>query len=166
MSTDEEQGVATAADKQLQEMEKKHPQFLQSQVLNGIRLSLQLQRILSGYKGPNLNVNQFRGAMDMLPISLDASIPIVRGYRVRPKEAPSALNGYVYSLLRSTKPQRRAISLSLLKQFDDQLVRKSKPIRFVREINAIFIFLIAENKTGRFTVLCRQLSILPVPSRR
>lgn len=121
MSTDEEQGVATAADKQLQEMEKKHPQFLQSQVLNGIRLSLQLQRILAGYKGPNLCTNQFQ-AVELLPC-VEASIPLVRGYRVRPKEAPSALNGYVYSLLRSTKPQRRAIVLSLLKQFDDQLVR-------------------------------------------
>lgn len=121
MSTDEEQGVATAADKQLQEMEKKHPQFLQSQVLNGIRLSLQLQRILAGYKGPSLCNHQPHN-VGLLPSNIEASIPIVRGYRVRPKEAPSALNGYVYSLLRSTKPQRRAISLSLLKQFDDQLV--------------------------------------------
>lgn len=121
MSTDDEQGVATAADKQLQEMEKKHPQFLQSQVLNGIRLSLQLQRILSGYKGPNLVCITAPQNMAMLP-SPDTNIPIVRGFRTRPKEAPSALNGFLYSLLRSTKPQRRAISLSLLKQFDDQMV--------------------------------------------
>jgi cohesin loading factor subunit SCC2 len=128
MSTDEEPGVATTADKQLQEMEKKHPQFLQSQVLNGIKLSLQLQRILAGYKGPAthlaglVGLNQ-SGENSILAIP-EEDIPVVRGYRVRPKESPSALNGFLYSLLRSTKPQRRAIVLCLLKQFDDQNVRE------------------------------------------
>jgi len=125
MSTDDEQGVGTTADKQLQEMEKKHPQFLQSQVLNGIRLSLQLQRILHGYQGPLLPVGfQIHGSeIRSNSSSEDHELPIVRGYRVRPKEAPSALNGFLYSLLRSTKPQRRAVALSLLKQFDEQNVR-------------------------------------------
>lgn len=125
MSTDEEPGVATTADKQLQEMEKKHPQFLQSQVLNGIKLSLQLQRILAGYKGLVTNLVGLQGhshSMEQLALLVDEEIPMVRGYRVRPKEAPSALNGFLYSLIRSTKPQRRAVVLSLLKQFDDQNV--------------------------------------------
>lgn len=125
MSTDDEQGVGTTADKQLQEMEKKHPQFLQSQVLNGIRLSLQLQRILNGYHGPLLPVGlQAQAGLEVRSdsVSDDQALPIVRGYRVRPKEAPSALNGFLYSLLRSTKPQRRAVALSLLKQFDEQNV--------------------------------------------
>lgn len=34
-------------------------------------------------------------------------------------ELPTALNGFLYSLLRNTRPQRRALVLSLLKQFDD-----------------------------------------------
>jgi len=126
MSTDEEQGVGTTADKQLQEMEKKHPQFLQSQVLNGIRLSLQLQRILKGYTGSTVpggfQNSQFDGSRKV-HLAIDPDLPIVRGYRIRPKEAPSALNGFLYSLLRSTKPQRRAIALSLLKLFDEQNVR-------------------------------------------
>ena len=129
MSTDAEQGVSTTADKQLQEMEKKHPQFLQSQVLNGIRLSLQLQRILKGYTGSAVpgvasssasnSIPSDDGQVSVLP---EQDIPIVRGYRIRPKESPSALNGFLYSLLRATKPQRRAVALSLLKQFDDQNV--------------------------------------------
>lgn len=127
MSTDAEPGVSTTADKQLQEMEKKHPQFLQSQVLNGIKLSLQLQRILAGYNGGITNMIGFHGnnshSSEHLNSFLDEiNLPLVRGYRVRPKEQPSALNGFLYSLLRSTKPQRRAIARSLLQQFDDQNV--------------------------------------------
>ena len=126
MSTDPEAGVSTAADKQLQEMEKKHPQFLQSQVLNGIRLSLQLQRILQGYIGTVVP-----GVANTIEQEAE-KLPIVRGYRTRPKEAPSALNGFLYSLLRSTKPQRRAVALSLLKQFDDN-VSTSAPYLLISE---------------------------------
>ena len=47
----------------------------------------------------------------------------IRGYRL-PKagseEPPSALNGFVYSLLRNTKPNRRALVGSMTKQFDDE----------------------------------------------
>lgn len=46
----------------------------------------------------------------------------VRGYRM-PKpgieEPPTALNGFVYSLLRNTKPPRRALIQSMTKQFED-----------------------------------------------
>ena len=48
---------------------------------------------------------------------------IVRGFRVKQEgEAPSALNGFLYSILKSTKAQRRGILTSLLKQFDDTSV--------------------------------------------
>lgn len=47
----------------------------------------------------------------------------IRGYRM-PKagieEPPTALNGFVYSLLRSTKPPRRALIQSMTKQFEDE----------------------------------------------
>lgn len=47
----------------------------------------------------------------------------VRGYKL-PKagieEPPTALNGFVYSLLRGTKPNRRALIQSMTKQFDDE----------------------------------------------
>ena len=50
---------------------------------------------------------------------------VVRGIRKR-NEAdalPSALNGFLYSILKNTKAQRRGILTSLLKQFDDTAVR-------------------------------------------
>lgn len=44
-------------------------------------------------------------------------------YRVKEKnEPPSALNGFLYSLLRNTKPPRRALIQSIIKQFDDQKI--------------------------------------------
>lgn len=47
----------------------------------------------------------------------------VRGYRM-PKagveEPPTAHNGFVYSLLRNTKPPRRALIQSMTKQFDNE----------------------------------------------
>ena len=49
---------------------------------------------------------------------------IVRGYRVvKEGELPSAMNGYLYSIMKNTKTQRRGILMSLLKQFDESSVR-------------------------------------------
>jgi cohesin loading factor subunit SCC2 len=99
MSTDCEKLVSHSADKQLLEIEKKYPGFIHTKSSLGIMLSYQLQKILQG------NV-------------------IVRGSRVRePGEYPSALNGYLYSILRNSRQQRRALILNILKQFDEQMVR-------------------------------------------
>ncbi|CAB3386176.1 Hypothetical predicted protein [Cloeon dipterum] len=95
MSTDKEQAVSHSADKQLQEIEKKYPGFIHMKTLDGIWLSFRLQEILQ-------------------------SGEMVRGFRTKEKELPTALNGFLYSILRNTKQQRRAVSLSILKQFDEQ----------------------------------------------
>ncbi|KAJ8923545.1 hypothetical protein NQ315_010123 [Exocentrus adspersus] len=96
MSTDCEKLVSHSADKQLLDIEKKYPGFIHTKSSLGIRLSYQLQKILQG------NV-------------------IVRGSRVKEQgEYPSALNGYLYSILRSSRQQRRALILNILKQFDEQ----------------------------------------------
>ena len=46
---------------------------------------------------------------------------VLRGYRVKEGELPTALHGFLYSCLRSTKAQRRAILMNFLKQFDDMV---------------------------------------------
>ena len=68
-------------------------------LLQGIRLSFRLQQIVQ-------KTNR-----------------IVRGFRQKEGELPSALNGFLYSILKTTKAQRRAILTSLLKQFDDAAVK-------------------------------------------
>jgi len=44
---------------------------------------------------------------------------VLRGYRTKEGELPTALNGFLYSCLRSTRAQRRAILQNFLRQFDD-----------------------------------------------
>eukprot|EP00092_Neocalanus_flemingeri_P037508 GFUD01040842.1.p1 GENE.GFUD01040842.1~~GFUD01040842.1.p1 ORF type:complete len:1343 (-),score=395.27 GFUD01040842.1:539-3985(-) len=96
MSTDAEQRVSHTADKELQDIEKKYPGFIHMKLMRGIRLSYQLQQVLQKSGGGPL-----------------------RGFRTKEGELPTALNGFLYSCLRSTKSQRRAILMNLLKQFDD-----------------------------------------------
>ncbi|XP_034230674.1 nipped-B-like protein [Thrips palmi] len=101
MSTDMEKVVSHSADKQLQDIEKKYPGFIHMKSQLGIRLSFKLHCILQqGPKG------------EYVP---------VRGHRqIEGEPLPTALNGFLYSILRSTKQQRRALVLSILKQFDEQ----------------------------------------------
>ncbi|XP_077287915.1 nipped-B cohesin loading factor isoform X2 [Arctopsyche grandis] len=99
MSTDIEVTVSHTADKQLQEIDKKYPGFIHMKSQSGIKLSYNLQKILQ-----------------ICP----KNFGIIRGFRIKePDEYPTALNGFLYSLLRSTKPQRRALALSMLKHFDE-----------------------------------------------
>lgn len=97
MSTDEDKSISTCADKQLQDIEKKYPGFIHMKAQTGIRLSFKLQQIIQGMQ-------------------------VARGFRVKESELPTALNGFLYSILRS-KQQRRALVMSILKQFEEQVVR-------------------------------------------
>lgn len=98
MSTDCEKLVSHSADKQLLEIEKKYPGFIHTKSSFGIRLSYQLQKILQ-------------------------TESIIRGSRVKEKgEYPGSLNGYLYSTLRSSRQQRRALILNILRQFDESAV--------------------------------------------
>ncbi len=96
MSTDEDKSISSCADKQLQDIEKKYPGFIHMKAQTGIKLSFKLQKIIQG-------------------------MHVARGFRVKESELPSALNGFLYSILRS-KQQRRALVLSILKQFEEQVV--------------------------------------------
>merc|ERR1719384_467138 len=115
MSTDSEQRVSHTADKELQDIEKKYPGFIHMKLMKGIRLSFQLQEVLQKSIGGPL-----------------------RGYRTKEGELPTALNGFLYSCLRSTKSQRRAILMNLLKQFDDT-ARNSLPMMLYLADNLAYI---------------------------
>ncbi|XP_033738813.1 nipped-B-like protein isoform X1 [Pecten maximus] len=93
--TDSEQSIRVKADQQLQEIEKKYPGFIHMKSLHGLKLSYRLQQILQN----------------------DHSKPI-RGTRC-PDENVQSLNAYLYTVLRSNRPHRRAILTTLLNLFDD-----------------------------------------------
>ena len=71
-------------------------------LLHGIKLSFTLQEIVQRKQ---------------------QSKTIVRGSRNKDGELPTALNGFLYSILKNTKAQRRGILTSLLKQFEEHAVR-------------------------------------------
>lgn len=109
MSTDAHTEVSHTADRELQDIEKKYPGFIHMKLLQGIRLSHQLQEVVLGSEE-----GRRRKGDD----------GIVRGCRVQKEgELPTALNGFLYTIMKTTKSQRRAILTSLLKQFDDTAVR-------------------------------------------
>lgn len=101
LSTDSVRDNAHRADHHLQEIDKQYPGFVHMKSQVGISLSYELQTVLQ-------NKDNERNA-------------VVRGYCIRNKdEPPSALNSFLYTLLRSTKPQRRALVQGMIKQFDEQ----------------------------------------------
>ncbi|XP_058822555.1 nipped-B protein isoform X2 [Topomyia yanbarensis] len=98
LSTDPEKEVAHSADRHLQEIDKQYPGFVNMKSHAGMQYSYELQVLLQTHDDNS----------------------IVRGYRIKdPQEPPSAMNGFLYTLLRNTKPQRRALVQSITKQFDD-----------------------------------------------
>lgn len=136
MSTDSEKMVSHSADKQLMEIEKKYPGFIHTKSQLGVRLSYQLQTILQ-------------------------TDEIVRGSRIREQgEYPTALNGYLYSLLRGSRQQRRALALNMLKQFDEQVVRIVHCISFC-DLNCFIVPFVAY-KLVIYVIFGRQFSIFSI----
>lgn len=121
MSTDMEKVVSHSADKQLQDIEKKYPGFIHMKSQLGIRLSFKLHCILQqDPKGEPVPVRGFR--------------------HVEGEPLPTALNGFLYSILRSTKQQRRALVLSVLKQFDEQAKTSLSQMLYYADNLAYFPF--------------------------
>jgi len=117
MATDMEQRISHTADRELQDIEKKYPGFIHMKLLQGIKLSFTLQEILQ------------RGQPNKA---------CVRGSRSKDGDLPSALNGFLYSILKNTKAQRRGILTSLLKQFEEH-AKSSLPFMLYLADNLAYI---------------------------
>lgn len=115
MSTDCEKAVSHSADKWLQDIEKKYPGFIHMKSQFGIKLSYRLQKILQN----------------------DIT---VRGMRTKDGEFPGALNGFLYTILRSTKQQRRAFVLSFLKRFDETAKTSLSQMLYLADNLAYFTY--------------------------
>ncbi|XP_072750349.1 nipped-B protein [Anoplolepis gracilipes] len=115
MSTDCEKAVSHSADKWLQDIEKKYPGFIHMKSQFGIKLSYRLQKILQN----------------------DIT---VRGMRIKEGEFPGALNGFLYTILRSTKQQRRAFVLSFLKRFDETAKTSLSQMLYLADNLAYFTY--------------------------
>ncbi len=126
MSTDSQEMVAHTASVQLQEIEKKYPGFIHMKLLHGIRLSHRLQEITTqAAAAAAAAAAAGEGQEEGEEEEEDGADPvcIVRGCRTAKEgDMPSALNGFLYSIMKTTKQTRRAILASILKQFDDSAV--------------------------------------------
>ncbi|XP_068142323.1 nipped-B protein isoform X2 [Drosophila tropicalis] len=101
LSTDSKIESAHRADALLKDIDKTYSGFVNMKVQYGLQLCFRLQEILQGNNPGKLEV--------------------IRGYAKRgPDNATTALNDFLYTLLRTTKPQRRALVQTVTKQFDDQ----------------------------------------------
>ncbi|OQR79216.1 nipped-B protein-like [Tropilaelaps mercedesae] len=100
LGSDDDPHTRTTAERLLQELEKKYPGFVQMKAGAGVRLSYKLQTVLREDR-------------------LQKEERLIRGVRMQTDGQPIARNGFLYTVLRSTRQTRRAFLLSLLKQFDD-----------------------------------------------
>ncbi|EDW28358.1 GL18991 [Drosophila persimilis] len=101
LSTDPKVESAHRADALLKDIDKTYSGFVNMKVQFGLQLCFKLQQILQ--------------------INSRGNVEIIRGYAKRgPEHVTTALNDFLYTLLRSTKPQRRALVQTVTKQFDDQ----------------------------------------------
>lgn len=101
LATDAHKETAHRAESHLNEISKKHLQCIHPNAQFGVERSYQLQQILQQTAGKK----------------------IVRGYCIKPKDdLPTAVNGFLYSLIRVTKPNRRSfVSTIIKKQFEESL---------------------------------------------
>ncbi|XP_033150568.1 nipped-B protein isoform X2 [Drosophila busckii] len=101
LSTDCKVESAHRADALLKDIDKTYAGFVNMKVQFGLQLCFRLQEVLQ--------------------VNSKTKNEIIRGYAKRgPDQVTTALNDFLYTLLRITKPQRRALVQTVTKQFDDQ----------------------------------------------
>lgn len=94
LGSDDDPVIRTKADQLLQEIEKKYPGFIQMKAMHGVRMSFKMQQLIQSQD------------------------EILRGFRS--PDVPVSRNGFLYSVMRSTRQSRRAFLFSLLKLYDEQ----------------------------------------------
>nr|XP_041632486.1 nipped-B protein isoform X2 [Drosophila kikkawai]XP_041632487.1 nipped-B protein isoform X2 [Drosophila kikkawai]XP_041632488.1 nipped-B protein isoform X2 [Drosophila kikkawai] len=101
LSTDPKLESAHRADALLKDIDKTYSGFVNMKVQFGLQLCFKLQKVLQ--------------------INSQGKLEIIRGYTKRGSDqVTTSLNDFLYTLLRTTKPQRRALVQTVTKQFDDQ----------------------------------------------
>ncbi|GFT58052.1 nipped-B-like protein [Nephila pilipes] len=115
LGSDDDPVIRTKADQLLQEIEKKYPGFIQMKAMLGVRMSFKMQQLIQGQD------------------------EILRGFRS--PEAPISRNGFLYSVMRSTRQSRRAFLFSLLKLFDEQARTPLTELLYIADNIAYFPYM-------------------------
>ncbi|XP_067623755.1 nipped-B protein isoform X2 [Eurosta solidaginis] len=113
LSTDSKLESAHRADALLKDIDKMYNGFVNMKAQLGLQFSFRLQGILQ----KNSKVVNNKGSNS----SSSSTSKVIRGYAKRQTDSvPTALNDFLYTLLRPIKTQRRALVQTIIKQFDDQ----------------------------------------------
>ncbi|KAG8180025.1 hypothetical protein JTE90_026629 [Oedothorax gibbosus] len=118
LGSDDEPVLRTKADNLLQEIEKKYPGFIQMKAMLGVRMSYKMQLLIQSQD------------------------EILRGFRSQ--ETPVARNGFLYSVMRTTRQSRRAFLFSLLKIFDEQAKTPLTELLYIADNIAYFPYMVQD----------------------
>jgi cohesin loading factor subunit SCC2 len=105
MTTDVEKKIQSKSLAHLTNLQKAHPNFVQSKSIAGVNISFMLQKIIKKSQQVPSNVGD------------DLAMSVVRGFSETGEIL--SLNHHLYTLLRTNRSHRRAFLQQLLKMFDD-----------------------------------------------
>ncbi|CAF3680836.1 unnamed protein product [Rotaria sordida] len=117
MTTDRDINIQQSAEQNLQDLDKTNPGIIQTKVMQGFKMSYQLQKLLSIQYNNNNNNNYQQ---------VDPQSDIIRGMTkvavvsMNNHQLPyCSVNHFLYSLIRSSRVYRRGLITQLLKMFDN-----------------------------------------------
>lgn len=105
MTTDRDPNIQQCAEQNLQDLDKTNPGIIQTKVMHGLKMSYQLQKLLTPSKSSTI----IRGMTKMtLGVMTTHQLPY------------GSINHFLYSLIRSCRVYRRGLLSQLLKMYDNE----------------------------------------------
>ena len=120
MTTDDDKKIQARSLVHLTNLQKAHPNFVQSKSIAGVNVSFLLQKII--FKSQQ-QLSQKVNTTNDLTVTHTQSDLVIRGFSEQGELL--SLNHHLYSLLRPNRSHRRAFSQQLLKMFDDTYTHKT-----------------------------------------
>ena len=118
MTTDRDANIQQCAEQNLQDLDKTNPGIIQTKVMHGLKMSYQLQKLLTPSKSSTI----IRG---MTKMTLGAMTTHQLPY--------GSVNHFLYSLIRSCRVYRRGLISHLLKMFDND-TNSSSPLTLEEQL--------------------------------
>ncbi|ESN96221.1 hypothetical protein HELRODRAFT_189155 [Helobdella robusta] len=113
MGSDANVNIRLKADKQIQDIDKKYPGFVQAKAMQGIKMSCRLQKLLYGTDSQQHNAGNQQQQQQQQPGQL-------RGVRMEEDGTMTSLNSFVYSVVRGNRSNRRVLVMNALRMFEDK----------------------------------------------
>ncbi|CAF3774513.1 unnamed protein product [Rotaria socialis] len=114
MTTDRDTNIQQSAEQNLQDLDKTNPGIIQTKVMNGFKMSYQLQKLLA-IANNNKNNSQSNAHTEAIRGMTKVAVTPANN-----QQSPyCSINHFLYSLIRSSRVYRRGLISQLLKMFDN-----------------------------------------------